>query len=59
MQKEFQLLPMITDTIPKVLKKVKLEKQLQELEKDIRLIEKHQYIYLDEIFDAPEEQPIN
>lgn len=48
MQKEFQLLPMITDTIPKINRKVKLEKDLQALEKDIILIEKHPYIYIDE-----------
>lgn len=51
MQKEFQLLPMITDTIPKINRKVKLEKDLQALEKDIILIEKHPYIYIDETQD--------
>lgn len=42
---------MITDTIPKINRKVKLEKDLQALEKDIILIEKHPYIYIDETQD--------
>lgn len=46
MQKEYQLLPIITDTIPKILRKTKLENDLKQLEKDISLIEKHPYIYI-------------
>lgn len=46
MQKGYLLLPMLTDTIPKVLKKKKLENQLRELEKDILLVETNPYIYI-------------
>lgn len=46
LQKEFQLLPMVTDTVPKIKRKVQLEKRLKELEKDIDLIERNPIIYV-------------
>lgn len=46
LQKEFQLLPMVTDTVPKIKRKTQLEKQLKELEKDIDLIERNPIIYV-------------
>lgn len=46
MQKAFLQLPMLTDTIPKINKKVKLEKELKQLEKDIALVEDNPYIYI-------------
>lgn len=48
MQKEFQLLPMVTDTVPKIKRKTQLEKALKELEKDIELVERNPIIYVDE-----------
>ncbi|XP_041987090.1 enkurin [Aricia agestis] len=46
MQKAFLQLPMLTDTIPKIMKKTKMEQELRQLEKDIALIESNPYIYL-------------
>ncbi|KAJ0183958.1 hypothetical protein K1T71_000381 [Dendrolimus kikuchii] len=46
MQKAFLQLPMLTDTIPKILKKTKMEQELKQLEKDIALIESNPYIYI-------------
>ncbi|CAH2035700.1 unnamed protein product, partial [Iphiclides podalirius] len=46
MQKAFLQLPMLTDTIPKVLKKTKMEQELRQLEKDIALVESNPYIYI-------------
>ncbi|XP_050442625.1 enkurin [Adelges cooleyi] len=46
LQKEFQLLPMITDTLPKMKKKTMLEKQLKDLEKDIDLLERSPALYV-------------
>uniref|UniRef100_A0A1B6E8Q5 Enkurin domain-containing protein n=1 Tax=Clastoptera arizonana TaxID=38151 RepID=A0A1B6E8Q5_9HEMI len=46
LQKEFQLLPMVTDTVPKIKRKTNLEKRLKELEKDIDLIERNPLIYV-------------
>lgn len=37
---------MLTDTIPKINKKVKLEQELKQLEKDIALVEDNPYIYI-------------
>lgn len=45
-QKAFLQLPIMTDTIPKILKKTKMEEELRELEKDIALVESHPYIYI-------------
>ncbi|XP_059055379.1 enkurin [Achroia grisella] len=46
MQKAFLQLPMLTDTMPKILKKTKMEQELRQLEKDIALIESNPFIYL-------------
>lgn len=35
------------DTWPKIKRKMWLEKEIEQLEKDIRLVESHPYIYLD------------
>jgi len=43
---EFLGLPMILDTISKVKKKEKLEKQMAQLERDIDLMESHKTIYV-------------
>ncbi|RZF49058.1 hypothetical protein LSTR_LSTR012123 [Laodelphax striatellus] len=48
LQKEFQLLPMVTDTVPKIKRKSQLEKKLKDLEKDIDLLERNPIIYIDE-----------
>ncbi|RZC38566.1 enkurin, partial [Asbolus verrucosus] len=46
LQKQYQGLPILTDTIPKIIRKSKLEAELKQLEKDIVLIERHPYIYV-------------
>ncbi|XP_026496582.1 enkurin [Vanessa tameamea] len=46
LQKDFLQLPMLTDTIPKILRKTKMEQELRQLEKDIALIESNPYIYI-------------
>ncbi|XP_050301256.1 enkurin [Anthonomus grandis grandis] len=46
LQKQYQGLPILTDTIPKKVKKSKLEADLKQLEKDIVLVERHPYIYV-------------
>uniref|UniRef100_A0A2A4JTZ3 Enkurin domain-containing protein n=1 Tax=Heliothis virescens TaxID=7102 RepID=A0A2A4JTZ3_HELVI len=46
MQKAFLQLPMLTDTIPKILRKTKMEAELKQLEKDIALVESNPYIYI-------------
>ncbi|KAK4877726.1 hypothetical protein RN001_010232 [Aquatica leii] len=46
LQKKYQGLPILTDSIAKVHRKLKLEEELKQLEKDIVLIEKHPYIYV-------------
>ncbi|KOB78188.1 Uncharacterized protein OBRU01_02830, partial [Operophtera brumata] len=46
MQKAFLQLPMMTDTIPKILRKSKMEQELRQLEKDIALVESNPYIYI-------------
>lgn len=52
LQKQYQLLPILTDTIPKINRKLNLEKELAQIEKDISLLEKHPYIYVyDEDFE--------
>ncbi|XP_015114584.1 enkurin [Diachasma alloeum] len=43
---EFQVLPFLTDTPPKAKRKAKMEKDLNQLEKDIDLIERHPRIYV-------------
>lgn len=46
LQRKYQGLPIITDTIPKINRKLKLEDELKKLEKDIVLLERHPYIYV-------------
>lgn len=46
LHKEFLLLPMVTDTMPKMKRKTMLEKQLNNLEKDIDLLERNSSIYV-------------
>ncbi|XP_043475870.1 enkurin [Leptopilina heterotoma] len=43
---QFQRLPFLIDTPPKVKRKLKLENNLKQLEKDIEFIERHPYIYV-------------
>ncbi|KAM6215828.1 enkurin isoform 2-T2 [Rhynchocyon petersi] len=44
--KEFQSLSVFTDTIPKKIRKQKLEEEMKQLEHDISVIEKHKIIYI-------------
>ncbi|XP_072393263.1 enkurin isoform X2 [Diabrotica undecimpunctata] len=46
LQQQYQGLPILTDTIPKILRKSKMEADLKQLEKDIVLLERHPYIYV-------------
>lgn len=46
LQTQYQGLPILTDTIPKINRKSKLEADLKQLEKDIVLVERHPYIYV-------------
>ncbi|XP_030765552.1 enkurin [Sitophilus oryzae] len=46
LQKQYQGLPILTDTIPKKVRKSKLEDELKQIEKDIVLVERHPYIYI-------------
>ncbi|XP_018332175.1 enkurin [Agrilus planipennis] len=46
LQKQYQGLPILTDTIPKMNRKSKMEADLKQLEKDIVMIERHPYIYV-------------
>lgn len=46
LQRTFQGLSVITDTVPKKLRKIKIETQLKQLEKDILLVESNPYIYV-------------
>ncbi|KAG5306034.1 ENKUR protein, partial [Acromyrmex insinuator] len=49
----FRKLPFLVDTMPKAQKKAKLERELQQLEKDIAIIEQHSHIYVyDETINA-------
>ncbi|KAG5318255.1 ENKUR protein, partial [Pseudoatta argentina] len=49
----FRKLPFLADTMPKAQKKAKLEHELQQLEKDIAIIEQHSHIYVyDETINA-------
>lgn len=43
---KFQSLSVITDTVPKRLKKENLENEMKALEKDIELLQRHQLIYI-------------
>ncbi|XP_012061428.1 PREDICTED: enkurin [Atta cephalotes] len=42
----FRKLPFLADTLPKAQKKARLERELQQLEKDIAIIEQHSHIYV-------------
>ncbi|EDS42486.1 conserved hypothetical protein [Culex quinquefasciatus] len=53
LQREYQSLPLLIDTVPKMIRKAKLEKGLKELEKDILTIENNPYIY---VFDDEQQQ---
>lgn len=44
--KEFQSLPVFIDSIPKRMRKQKLEEKMKQLEYDIGVIEKHKIIYI-------------
>lgn len=46
LQRTFQGLSVITDTVPKIMRKLKIESQLKQLEKDILLVESNPYIYV-------------
>ena len=47
LQKEYQRMPLLIDTIPKILRKTKLENKLKQLEKDICLLNSnHNSIYI-------------
>jgi hypothetical protein len=46
LQREFQLLPLKIDTEPLKKRKSTLENKLKSLEKDIDLMERHEYIYV-------------
>lgn len=42
---------MVMDTVPKIKRKLKLEKELKDLEKDIAVLEKNSCIYVEDIPD--------
>lgn len=44
--KRFRGLPFLADTLPKAQKKASMERELQQLEKDIGIIEQHPHIYV-------------
>ncbi|XP_034940322.1 enkurin [Chelonus insularis] len=46
LMKQFQGLPFLTDTPPKIKRKAKMEQDLKQLEKDIDMIERHPHIYV-------------
>lgn len=46
LQKVYQGLPVLIDTVPKAMRKTKLENDLKCLEKDILLMENMPYIYV-------------
>uniref|UniRef100_A0A2S2NDN5 Enkurin n=1 Tax=Schizaphis graminum TaxID=13262 RepID=A0A2S2NDN5_SCHGA len=43
---EFLLLPMVTDSVPKVNRKARIENELNNLEKDINLLERYPSLYV-------------
>ena len=45
-QHEYQTLSVITDTLPKKLRKERMEAEMKQLERDIETIERHTIIYL-------------
>jgi uncharacterized protein YjaG (DUF416 family) len=46
LQKAYQLLPILTDTITKKKHKIKLEEQLKQIESGISTLERHPHIYV-------------
>ncbi|XP_056639334.1 enkurin [Diorhabda sublineata] len=46
LQQQYQCLPLLTDTIPKLQRKSKIEADLKQLEEDIVFLEKHPHIYV-------------
>ena len=46
LQRAYQQLPIMTDTVPKKKHKTKLENKLKQLENDIRMLEHHPHIYV-------------
>lgn len=44
--KRFRGLPFLADTLPKAQKKARMKRELQQLEKDIVIIEQHPHIYV-------------
>ncbi|XP_012533905.3 enkurin [Monomorium pharaonis] len=44
--RQFRRLPFLANTLPKAQKKARMERELQQLEKDIALIEQHPQIYV-------------
>ncbi|XP_011879092.1 PREDICTED: enkurin-like [Vollenhovia emeryi] len=44
--KRFRGLPFLADTLPKAQRKARMERELQQLEKDIAIVEQHQHIYV-------------
>lgn len=46
LHQQYQSLSVVIDTIPKRMKKEKLENEMKTLEKDIELLQRHQLIYI-------------
>lgn len=44
--KRFRRLPFLADTLPKAQKKARMERELQQLEKDIAIMEQHPHVYV-------------
>lgn len=57
LQREYQSLPLLIDTVPKMIRKAKLEKGLKELEKDILMMENNPYIYVYSDDEEEQQQP--
>ncbi|CAH1115832.1 unnamed protein product [Psylliodes chrysocephalus] len=53
LQLQYQAQSIYTDTLPKILRKSKIENQLKQLERDIVLLERHPYIYVYEDNEIP------
>ncbi|EEB13755.1 conserved hypothetical protein [Pediculus humanus corporis] len=45
--KQFLKLPVMSDTLPKMRRKMWLEKEMDQLEKDVKFVESHPFIYLE------------
>jgi hypothetical protein len=44
--KQFQCLPFLIDTVAKIKRKITLEQQLKQIEKDMELLQNNRYIYV-------------